>query len=137
MKANARRFLAIALLLSGIVSGPSFATDYSVDVGVETKAGKDAGSLACLYDETCHVNMPSLGLKIALLAYRIQPNRVTVYVNRDDLSCCYFESAADTLDVDRRNAMFRVPFFSGTRARGSMFIQNERVGTLYLRFDTR
>jgi hypothetical protein len=27
-----------------------------------------------------------------------------------------------------------VPFFKGARAKGGLFIQNERVGTLYLRF---
>jgi hypothetical protein len=30
-----------------------------------------------------------------------------------------------------------VPFFKGASARGGLFIQNERIGTLYLRFHFR
>ncbi|WFU35640.1 hypothetical protein QA635_15025 [Bradyrhizobium brasilense] len=129
--------MATTLLLSGFVATPAFAADYSVDVGVETKAGKDAGSLGCVYEETCGLNMPSLGLRVTLLSLRTDPSRVTIYVSRHDLSCCYFESAADSLHVDRRKSTFRVPIFTGARAKGGLFIQNERVGTLYLRFDTR
>jgi hypothetical protein len=55
----------------------------------------------------------------------------------DDLSCCYFDNAADRKIIDPHKPVSQVVLFKGGRARGGLFIQNERVGTLYLRFDYR
>jgi hypothetical protein len=46
----------------------------------------------------------------------------------------YFDYAADSVAIDTRKPVSRVPFFKGERARGGLHIENERVGTLYLRF---
>jgi hypothetical protein len=57
-----------------------------------------------------------------------------VHVNGSDLSCCYFVGAADSLDVDTHQPLSRVVFSQGARARGALFIQNQPMGTLFLRF---
>jgi len=113
------------------------AADYSVDFGVETDAGKDAGSLTCLFDEICDAKLESLGLIVSLIVFRSNPERASVHLRGGDLSCCYFDGAADSIAIDPRKPLSRVPFFKGARARGALFIENERVGTLYLRFDYR
>ncbi len=42
--------------------------------------------------------------------------------------------ATDSITIDPFKPPFRVPFFKGVRARGGLFVQNERVGALYLKF---
>jgi hypothetical protein len=45
--------------------------------------------------------------------------------------------AHDTITVYPREALSPIPFFKGARARGNLFIENKRAGTLYLRFHFR
>lgn len=136
MKVNPRRpIVATLTLLVAVLSGsPASADGYSVDFGVETEAGKDAGTLACRFGQTCDATLETLGLRVTILVFRSSPERVTVHLYGRDLSCCYFEYAADSMTIDRRKTLYRVPFFKGVRARGGLYIENERTGTLYLRF---
>ena len=139
MRSNARSpITAILALLGTLLSGGSvLAADYSVDFGVETDAGKDAGSLMCVFDQTCSAKMEALGLRISIDVFGSNPQRAHVNLYGGDLSCCYFDGAADSIVIDPRKPLSRVPFFKGARARGGLYIENERVGTLYLRFDYR
>ena len=140
MRSNARSLItALLALVSGILlSGSSvLAADYSVDFGVETEANKDAGSLMCLFDQTCSAKIEALGLRVSIDVFRSNPERAHVHLYGGDLGCCYFDGAADSIIIDARKPLSRVPFFKGARARGGLYIKNERVGTLYLRFDSR
>jgi hypothetical protein len=136
MRSNARRLVAAILAALGILlsGSPVLADGYSVDFGAETDAGKDAGSVVCPFDEVCIAKMESLSLRVSMSVFRGNRRRAYVNLYGRDLSCCYFEAASDSIIIDPRQALSRVPFFRGSGARGSLFIENKRVGTLYLRF---
>lgn len=113
------------------------AADYGVDFGVDSVAGRDAGSLTCLFDQICHAKMESLGLKISVSVPRDSVDHARIKLSGNDEGCCYFRGAADAVFVDRRKPLSRVPFFRGSRPRGGLFVENERAGILYLRFFPR
>jgi hypothetical protein len=122
-------------LFGSLVSGTSVsAADYSVDFGVDSEAGRDAGSLTCRFDQTCEARLDSLGLKIRISVPRNNIDYAHVRLGGDDLTCCFFSGGDDKVIVERRRPVSRMPFFKGSRARGGLFIENKRAGTLYLRF---
>src|SRR5882724_9273500 len=126
---------AILALFGTLLSGCSvLAADFTVDFGAETDAGRDAGTLTCLFGQLCDAKMESIGLRVSIDVFRSDAERAYVRLYGGDLSCCYFAYAADSITVDPRKPLSRVPFFKGARARGGLFIQNEPAGTLYLRF---
>ena len=139
MRSNARSLIIAVLVALGILlsNSPVLADGYGVDFGAETDAGKDGGSVMCPFDEVCIAKMESLGLRVSMSVFRGNRRRAYVNLYGRDLSCCYFEAAADSITIDPRLPLSRVPFFKGSRARGALFIENERVGTLYLRFHYR
>lgn len=139
MRSSARSLITAILALVGgiLLSGSSVLADYSVDFGVETDAGKDASSLMCLFGQTCSATMELLGFRATIYIVRGDLGRASVHLYGGDFSCCYFDGATDPIFIDPRVKLSRLPFFKGPRARGGLYIQNERVGTLYLRFRFR
>jgi hypothetical protein len=137
VRRNLRNPITAILVLLGIfLSGTSvLAADYSVDFGAETDAGRDAGTLTCLFGQICRAKMESIGLRVSIDVFRSEPERAIVHLYGGDPSCCYFAYAADNTIVDPRKSLSRVPFFKGAEAKGGLFIENEPAGTLYLRFD--
>jgi len=133
---NVRRPVTAILGLLGVLLSSSIvlADDYRVDFGIKTKTGEDVGTITCQFGEICRENVASLGLRISILILRSRRERASVHVNGSDLSCCYFVGAADSLDVDTHQPLSRVVFSQGARARGALFIQNQPMGTLFLRF---
>jgi hypothetical protein len=130
--------LATAILLvTFLSSGAALAEDYSVDFGADTQAGKDAGTLQCRLGQECYAKMPSLGLTISLDISRVDPTKARVRLYGDDVGCCYFAYARNTITVYPHEPLSPIPLFKGARARGNLFIENERAGTLYLRFHFR
>jgi hypothetical protein len=126
---------ALALLGALLSDGSARAEDYSMDFGAETPAGRDAGTVACVFGETCAGNMDTLGLSVNVYVFRSEVDRASVHLyGRRYLRLFYFNYAADSVAIDTRKPVSRVPFFKGERARGGLYIENERVGTLYLRF---
>src|SRR5690348_2237887 len=102
---------AILCFLAVLASGNSvLAADYSVDFGVDSEAGRDAGSFTCQFDQVCHAKMKSLGLSISVSVRRDDAELARVQLSGNDLSCCYFRGAADKVFVDRRKLLSRVPF---------------------------
>ena len=123
--------LACSLLSSNIVR----AADYSIDFGVDTvDAGKDAGSLTCQLKQICIVKMEPLGLSVSVHLSWKESGQAVIRLKNDDRSCCYFAGGGESVTIDARTPVSQLPFFKGTAPRGGLFIQNERVGTLYLRF---
>jgi hypothetical protein len=139
VRSNVRSLItAIAALLGILVwSGSALADDYSVDVGIEIDAAKDAGTIGCVFEQECTAKLDSFELKVRIYVYRRDLDRARVYLSSGDLICCYFDYAVDSTVVDRRNSVLRLPLFKGMRARGGLYIQNKRVGSLYLRFHPR
>jgi hypothetical protein len=139
VRTHARSLFTAVLAVIGLVllGSYGFAADYIVEVGADTDAGKDASSLTCVFDETCSAKIESLGLRVRTFVFRDEPERAYVELYGSDLSCCYFDFAASKKIIDPRTSLSRLPLFKGVGARGGLFIQNERAGTLYLRFDYR
>lgn len=125
-------FLAcFGILLSANVV---LAADFSVEFGADTEQGRDAGSLDCRFGQVCSARMKSLGLTFSVDIFKGDPLHARVRLYGRDLSCCYFADAADTITIDPSKPSSPVPFFKGARARGGLFVQNERAGALYLKF---
>ena len=137
MRSCARSPITIILALLGTLLSGSFALaeDYSVDFGADTVRGRDAGTLQCDFGQICRAKMESLDLTIKLDIVRSNPLRAHIRLDGGNLDCCYyFGGAASSIDVDPYKPTSRIPFFKGPQARGGLFIENERVGFLYLRF---
>jgi hypothetical protein len=141
MKIDARIWIVAILALLGLFSSgdSAFSGDYSVDFGAETDAGNDAGSLTCRLGKTCTGELESLGLNVSLYLTRSRNARTvaSVHLYGRDPNCCYFEYASEKVTIDPSEPLSRVPFYKGTRARRGLYIENERVGTLYLKFQSR
>jgi hypothetical protein len=128
-------FAAISTVLASLCSNnPALASDYLIEVGAETGAGEDAGAQGCTFAEVCTARLEALKLNVRVYVSRRKPAEARVFLDGDKIGCCYFTGAADSTVV-AAPAAARLPFFKGVRARGGLFIQNERVGTLYLRLN--
>lgn len=136
MRSYARNPIVASLALVGIFLSANVvpAADFSVDFGADTEQGRDAGSLDCRFGQVCHARTESLGLTFSVDIFRGDPVRARVRLYGSDPNCCYFADATSSIAIDPFKPPFRVPFFKGGRARDGMFVQNERVGALYLKF---
>ena len=135
MRSYVRSPITVILALLGILfSGSSaLAEDYSVDFGADTDRGRDAGTLHCQFGQACEGKMESLELGVSLLISR-RDLTAQVPLNSAGVGCCFFAYAKDSIVIDTRTPLSRVPIFQGMRSRGGLFIENERAGTLYLKF---
>jgi hypothetical protein len=111
----------------------ALAQNYSVDFGADTELGKDAGTLDCRFGEACQAKMESLGFTVRVKISR-EPAFADVSMEGGDLGCCYFANGKSKIGIDARKPLSQVPIFKGSGSKGGLFIQNERVGFLYLRF---
>jgi hypothetical protein len=99
VKSNARSLIiAIATLLGFLVwSGSALADDYGVDFGVEIDAGKDrgrdAGTVGCVFTQTCRAKVEPFGLEVSFVVYRDDTVLAKVYLSSGDPTCCYFQSS--------------------------------------------
>jgi hypothetical protein len=136
---NARTLIVSILALVGtfLSDSSALADDYSVDFGIESDAGKDAGSIGCVLEQACGAEIESLGLRVTFHAFRREPGRAIVSLYSGDPGCCYFSGGAGSITIDPRTPLSRIPLFKGARARGGLYIENQRVGILYLRFHSR
>jgi len=130
-------FAAVSAVLASACSNtPASAADYRIEVGVETDAGKDAGAQSCTLAEVCTARLEALKLNVRVYVSRRKSAEARVFLDGDKIGCCYFTGATDSTVVAAPDAgVARLPFFKGIRARGGLFIQNEPVGTLYLRLN--
>lgn len=140
MKSGSRVISSVVLFLLAVLSSGNTvsAADYSVELGVDSRAGKDAATLECAIDQECSTRLEPLGLRIKVHVSKRDPDRAMVRLFGYEPGCCYFNGAASSALVEMRDPMSRLPIFLRDRARGDLFIENERpVGTLYLRFQQR
>jgi hypothetical protein len=142
MLRNVSRAIALLAALGTMLacvllsSNAARAADYSVDFGVDTvNAGKDAGSLACQLRKRCSAKLEPLGLNVSFDVSWKESGEAVVRLENEGRSCCYFAGGGRTVVVDGRAPLSRLPFFRGTAPRGGLFIQNEPVGVLFLRFN--
>lgn len=133
------RLILFAVMIAIPTSANSlFAGDYSVELGVDSRAGRDAGTLDCVVGEECSTRLEPLGLRIVIRVSSRDPDRASVRLYGYELGCCYFNGDASSALVNMRDTLSRLPIFLRDRARGGLYIENERpIGTLYLRFQRR
>ena len=124
----------VGTLLSG---GFAFAEDYSVDVGTDTKAGRDAGTFTCRFDDRCVAKIESLGLRLVLDVYHYDRFARIRLESTTESGCCYFDYGASSKIIDPRNSLSKLTFFRGIPSGSAHLVENERVGTLYLKFHFR
>ena len=128
------QFQSIIVVLTLLFSANvSLAQDYSVEFGADTERGKDAGSLDCRFGRACHAKMESLGFSVRVKISR-ELAFADISIEGDDRDCCYFENGKSEMGIDARGPS-KVPIFKGRGPKGGLFILNERMGYLYLRFD--
>jgi hypothetical protein len=124
-------------LVVGPMSLSAYAADsYSLDYGIDTEGGKEGGTIECGFNKMCEAKVDSLRMRLDVLIFGYERTRANIYIY-GDVDCCFFESAARTIAVNLHDEVHPMPFYKGHAARGDMFVQNKRVGTLYLKFNSR
>jgi hypothetical protein len=124
--------VALALFLIGI--DDVRAESYQVNYAVKVPAGEATGSMVCHYGKRCIAEMKSLGLKLAISTASDDRDRAHVALDGKK-DCCLFEGATRDLAVNPRQLRLQSGLYIGAAARGAEYIENERIGTLYLIFD--
>jgi hypothetical protein len=111
----------------------SWADDYDVDFGAEVRGAKDAGSVACRYDQVCSASIEAFGLRLTIDVLPNAPRTAHIRLYGSDPSCCYFAGAADSKTIELGEPLSKAPFYRGRPAQGDLLIQNEYAGALYIR----
>lgn len=137
MRAFARNsatvILALCVVGALLSNSAAVADGYSLDFGAETDRGRDAGTVNCRFDQACVGKLGSLGLTVRVEVSRGKSPYANVRLDGDNPDCCYFAGPANSIVVDPEKPR-PVPLHRGTGPRGGLFVQNERVGALYLKF---
>ena len=137
---SGRYFLSrvVLLLLAVLTPGSSvFAGDYSVELGVDSRAGRDAGTVECVLDDICSMRLEPFGLRITVYVPSRERDTASVSMYGDEADCCYFDGAVPSIVIVPGGKLSRLPIYRGRQAKGAFFIQNEHVGILYLRIHRR
>ena len=129
----------VVLLLFAVLASSSsvFAGDYSVELGVDSRAGRDAGTVECVLDDICSMQLEPFGLRITVYVSSRERDTASVRMYGDEADCCYFDGAAPSIVIVPGGKLSRLPIYRGRQAKGAFFIQNEHVGILYLRIHRR
>jgi hypothetical protein len=126
--------LAIAVILATFfVSRLALAESYIVDFAVEVGDRQDGGSVECQFDRLCTVTAEKLRLNFDVSVSRDDPDRALLNVDGDS-GCCLLEGAVRTLAVETDQPRLRLRLFVGQPAKGLEFIENQYIGSLYLKF---
>jgi hypothetical protein len=128
-----RSRVTFVILLLFILSANAFAGDYTVayalDIGGKIETGKIDN---CEYAKQCVIASKDFGLSVT--TYFIYPEdrevSVTVYGKP---GCCYFTDGKESRSFDSRQPIPSMAIFEGHARRRNEFVQNYRLGTLYLR----
>lgn len=137
MRAFARNSATVVLALfvfgTLLSNGAAVADGYSLDFGAETDRGRDAGTINCRFDQACVGKLESLGLTVRVEVSRRESPYARVRLEGDNPGCCYFAGPSNSIVVDPKKPN-PAPLHKGMGPRGGLFVQNERVGVLYLKF---
>jgi len=71
------------------------AVDYTVEIGADAFSGKDATSLTCQFDRTCHGELTALGLQVAIDLGVEEWWMASLCLSGRDVGCCYFGSGRE------------------------------------------
>jgi hypothetical protein len=121
------------MFLLFIMSANAFAGDYTIayalDLGGQIETGKVD---RCEYITPCVIDSSSSGLKISIYFNPLESRTMSVSVDGKP-GCCYFTDGRDSRSFDTREPLPSMAIFEGHARRGNEFVQNNRLGTLYLK----
>ena len=126
--------LIFGMLMLVILNANAFAGDYTVayalEIGDQTETGKAEN---CEYVRQCELKTDTFGLSI--FTFFIYPENRKAYVTvGGKKGCCYFTDGNESVSLDPRQPIPRIAIFEGHARVQNEFVQNNRLGTLYLRF---
>lgn len=134
MSVRTQFVIALAVASSLLSCSAAQAADYAVKIGADTRSGQDASSLICWFDHTCHGELKELGLQVDIDLSRAMSRIARLRLHSRSPDCCTFEHGRREIALDLRASLRREPIFKGEQARGGTIVENERVGSLYLKF---
>ena len=127
--------LAIALWASLLFcNSKAAAADYVVNYALEVDGKTDTGKKeTCEYVRPCEIVSESAGVRVVMnFTY---PDHRSVYTQvYGRLGCCYFRDGVDSISLDPRLPLHHLQIFEGQARRKNEFVQNRKVGVLYLSF---
>lgn len=112
----------------------AFAGDYTVAYALEIGNQTETGQVDnCEYAKQCEIRVKDFGLSI--FTFFIYPENRKAYVTIGGRKgCCYFTDGNESVALDSRERIPPMPIFEGRPRVKNEFVQNNRLGTLYLRF---
>jgi hypothetical protein len=128
---SARTALLPVFLLSG--AGAS-AADYSITYAIDANGKTSTGQIeTCDYEKSCAIEPPGFGLQIYLSFTRPDHRGVDLFIIGPP-ACCYSSDATREFYLQIKPGLLRVPIYQGRARRGNEFVQNHKLGMLYLEF---
>jgi hypothetical protein len=121
---------ASLLLSNGKGAAADYVVNYALDVDGKTDAGKKE---TCEYVRPCEIISESSGIRVVMnFTY---PDHLSVYTHvYGRLGCCYFRDGADSISLDPKLPLHHLQIFEGRARRQNEFVQNRKIGVLYLSF---
>jgi len=125
-------WLAAIVAAVGLASSSADAKDYRLDYGVEMRSESDGGSVVCPYGR-CIVKIESLKLALNISLFRGRGSGATIELEGEP-GCCFFEGGGRSREVVPSAEVEKLRIFVGLPGRGLLYVRNQHVGNLYLRF---
>jgi len=131
---SCRAMLWLALVFFFCWSAAASAGDYKVTYAIDVEGRTDAGTIeTCVYKDICHITSASLNLTISLGF--VYPEYRFVYADVSSRwGCCYFSGGDPSIGLDPTPSVQHIPIFVGRMRAAHEFVQNAKVGVLYLAF---
>src|SRR4051812_35257325 len=76
-----------------------FAADYTVELGIDSRAGKDAGTVECVLDVLCTMQLQPFGLRVSVYVPSRVRDTASVSMYGDEADCCYFDGASPSIVI--------------------------------------
>ena len=116
------------------LSGDAMAGDYTLNYAIDADGKSDAGKVeTCGYETTCDIESANSGLSLSL--FFLQPDHKSIELRvKGPPGCCYSADANRIFYLEIAPTLLRVPIYQGRPRRGNEFVQNERLGYVYLQF---
>lgn len=136
MRVGIRTQFSLVLIVGGLLlSGTAAcAADYAVKIGTDTLSGNDTSSLLCWFDHRCLGELKELGLQVDIDVRRAMSRIARLRLHRNSRGCCTFEHGRDEIAIDLLAALHREPIFESKKTEAGIIVENERMGSLYLKF---
>ena len=131
---NTRMTMRMILMLWVVIFiTPACAADYKIDYAIKSDHGEEVGIVGdCEFNRICVVETKNLNYRLSVEVFKRNTQLAYVHLNRG-VDCCFFSGAVTGLSLQvGRNNLESIPFFKGRPAKGAEFIQNKKVGELYL-----